>query len=250
MQYEPLVSIIMPTYNCGNFIGESIESVVSQTYKNWELIIVDDCSSDGTDTIVAKYVDGYKNINYSKLDINSGPAIARNIGISLASGKYMAFLDSDDLWIANKLEQQIEFMESNQYVLTYTKYMQIDEWGKPNGRMIHSVPKVDYKKMLYQNYIGNSTAIYNCDVLGKVYAPDIRKRNDYALWLRILKTDINAYRLDEVFMKYRVRANSVSSNKVQLVKYQWELYRKVEKLSRIECIYYIVNNIARKLLKR
>jgi teichuronic acid biosynthesis glycosyltransferase TuaG len=246
---NPLVSIVMPTYNCGKFIKESINSVLGQTYIHWELIIVDDNSQDTTELIIKELQETCNRIIYLKLEINSGAAVARNKAIELAGGQYIAFLDSDDLWYPSKLEEQITFMEINHYNFTYTKYMQISEAGIPTGRVISSIPKVAYKKMLYQNYIGNSTAIYNCKELGKIYVPIIRKRNDYALWLKILKTGTEAFRYDEVLMKYRVTANSLSSNKRGLLKYQWELYHDIEELSSIRCLAYIGYNIFLKVFK-
>ncbi len=248
MRYEPLVSIIMPTYNNEKFIRESIESVIFQSYENWELIIVDDCSTDETENILKEYSYQHENITYIKLGINSGTAVARNLGIERAKGKYIAFLDSDDLWCKNKLALQIAFMETNDYLFSYTKYTQIHENGSPKGKVISSLPKVDYQRMLHKNYIGNSTAAYNCEALGKIYAPQIRKRNDYSLWLQILKIGICAYRLDEVLMKYRVRSDSLSRKKAGLIKYQWELYREVEKLSVSKSTFYFCSSIVRKLL--
>lgn len=157
-----LVSIIMPTYNCAKFIEESIESVLSQTYKNWELIIVDDCSNDNTEDIVKRYCETDDRIKYLKLDVNSGAAIARNKGIEQARGKYIAFLDSDDLWMDGKLEKQISFMEENNYNFTCTDYMQIDESGKPNGVIIKCKKKVDYNGVLLSCPIGK---IVSCQVV-------------------------------------------------------------------------------------
>lgn len=243
-----LVSIIMPTYNCGQFITESILSVQQQTYKDWELIIVDDCSQDNTEEVLQKFEQDSR-IQYIKLDQNGGPAVARNTGIEKADGEYIAFLDSDDLWTSNKLEKQLTFMQANDYNFTCTSYDQIDEKGQFLDRIIQSKKQLNYNKLLLNNYVGNSTVIYNCKNLGKITAPVIRKRNDYALWLKILKREPYVYGLDEVLAHYRVRENSVSSNKKALVKYQYELYRKIEKLSFLKSVYLVARISVMKILK-
>lgn len=244
-----LVSIIMPVYNAQRFVSESIESVLSQTYNNWELLIIDDASIDGTQEAVKTFVKKYPNIYYEKLEKNSGVAIARNRALEKSKGTYIAFLDSDDLWAPEKLEKQINFMTKNNYFFTYSKYKVINESGIFTGRKWDSVEAVDYRRLLRHNYIGNSSVIYNCAELGKIYTPDIRKRNDYALWLQILKKVQYAYRIDDYLMYYRQVSNSLSRNKFKLVRYQWELYRKIEKLSYAESLVYLINNIILKLFR-
>ena len=178
---EKLVSIIMPTYNCGSFIKETIESVLNQTYKNWELIIVDDCSKDNTEEVVKKIKD--KRIKYYKLKQNSGAAVARTESMKKAKGYYMAFLDSDDLWYPDKLEKQIMFMEENNYDFTCTAYEQIDEKDNLLNKIIKVKKKANYNRILLDCPVGNSTVMYNVERLGKFEVPNIRKRNDDALWL-------------------------------------------------------------------
>ena len=234
---ETLVSIITPTYNCAKFIGETIESVLKQTYTNWEMIIVDDASTDNTEEIVNKYDD--KRIKYIKLEQNSGPDIARNRAIDEATGKYMAFLDSDDLWDVTKLEKQIKFMQENNYNFTATNYEQMDEEGNKINKIIKCKEKLDYNSMLLNNPVGNSTVVLDVENIGKVKVPNIKKRNDYALWLQILKKEKYIYGMPEVLMQYRIRQNSVSSKKIKLVKYQWQLYREIEKLSIIRSVFHI-----------
>ncbi len=236
---EKLVSIIMPTYNCGKFIQETIESVIAQTYKNWELIIVDDCSKDNTKEIVEKLIKTDSRICYYKLEKNQGAAIARTKSMEMAKGKYMAFLDSDDLWKEDKLEKQLKFMEENNYNFTCTSYEQIDEDGKELDKVINPKQKADYNRILLDCPVGNSTVMYNVEKLGKFKVPNIRKRNDDALWLQILKKEKYIYGMNEVLMQYRIRQNSISSNKLDLVKYHWELYRKVEHLSVSRSIFHI-----------
>ena len=234
---EKLVSIIMPTYNCGSFIKETIESVLNQTYKNWELIIVDDCSKDDTEKAVKTIKD--KRIKYHKLKTNSGAAVARTEAMKKAKGYYMAFLDSDDLWYPDKLEKQIKFMKDNNYDFTCTAYEQIDEKENLLNKIIKVKKKANYDRILLDCPVGNSTVMYNVEKLGKFEVPNIRKRNDDALWLQIIKKAKYIYGYDEVLMKYRIRQNSISSNKLSLVKYHWILYRDIEHLSVIRSSFHI-----------
>lgn len=234
-----LISIITPTYNCGEFISETIESVIKQTYKNWEMIIVDDCSKDSTKEIVEDYIKQDNRIKYFLLKKNSGAAVARTKAMELANGKYMAFLDSDDLWTEDKLEKQLFFMKKNNYYFTCTSYEQINEDGDSLIKTIKTKKKTNYNGVLLSCPIGNSTVMYDVKKLGKFVVPNIRKRNDDALWLQILKKEKFIYGMPDVLMKYRVRSNSISSNKIDLIKYHWYLYRKIENISVIRSIFHI-----------
>lgn len=234
-----LISIITPTYNCGRFIGETIESVINQTYKNWEMIIVDDCSKDNTKDIVNKYAQNDDRIKYHLLEINSGAAIARTKAIELAKGDYMAFLDSDDLWLEDKLEKQLKFMKENNFNFVCTEYEQIDEQSNPLGKVIKVRDKANYNRVLLDCPVGNSTVMYNVKAMGKFKVPNIRKRNDDALWLQMLKKEEYIHGMKETLMKYRIRENSISSNKLDLVKYHWYLYREIENLSVIRSVFHI-----------
>ncbi len=234
-----LISIITPTYNCGRFIGETIESVINQTYKNWEMIIVDDCSRDNTKDIVNKYAQNDDRIKYHLLETNSGAAIARTKAMELAKGDYMAFLDSDDLWFEDKLEKQLKFMKENNFNFVCTEYEQIDEQSNPLGKVIKVRDKANYNRVLLDCPVGNSTVMYNVKVMGKFKVPNIRKRNDDALWLQMLKKEEYIHGMQEILMKYRIRENSISSNKLDLVKYHWYLYREIENLSVIRSVFHI-----------
>lgn len=234
---DKLVSIIMPTYNCAKFIGKTIESVIAQTYENWELIIVDDCSKDNTEEVVSKYKDN--RIKYHRLKNNSGAAVARTEAMKKASGSYMAFLDSDDLWKKDKLEKQLEFMNKNNYNFTCTEYEQIDEEGNKLNKVIKVKKRADYNRILLDCPVGNSTVMYNVEKLGKFEVPNIRKRNDDALWLQILKKEKYIYGMPDILMEYRIRSNSISSNKLSLVKYHWQLYREIEHLSVFRSAFHI-----------
>ena len=235
---KDLVSIIMPTYNCGEFIEKTINSIINQTYTNWELIIVDDCSNDNTKEVLKKY-EADKRINYIKLTKNSGAAVARTKAIKRANGNYIAFLDSDDLWYPDKLTKQLKFMKENNYDFTCTAYEQIDENDKSLNKVINTRKKADYNRILLDCPVGNSTVMYNVDKLGKFKVPNIRKRNDDALWLQIIKKAKYIYGYNEVLMKYRIRRNSISSNKLSLIKYHWQLYREIEYLSVARSIFHI-----------
>jgi len=235
-----LVSIITPSYNSEKFISQTIESVLSQTYKNWEMIIVDDCSTDKSREIIEEYTRKDNRIKLIKLDKNRGPAIARNRAIEEAKGRYIAFLDADDLWLPNKLEKQINFMKENNLEFTYSGYMLIDEENNVLGEFIP--PKeVTYYSILKTNPIGCLTAIYDTKKLGKIYMPNIIKRQDYGLWLKILKKIKSTKGICETLAVYRIRRNSVSSNKLEAAKYQWKIYREVEQLNLVKSIYYFIH---------
>ena len=184
---SPLVSVIMPTYNCAAYIGISIESVISQTVTDWEIQIVDDCSTDDTKSVLQPYLKKYSNIHYYCLPENGGPAVARTEAIKRASGKYIAFLDSDDVWFPDKLEKQISFMEKKGAVFSCTAYTQMDADGNPLHIALYPPEQTDYKRCIrLSNPIGNLTAMYDQAALGKFAVPLIKKRNDFALWLQIL----------------------------------------------------------------
>ena len=239
-QSAPLVSVIMPTYNCGKYIADSIQSVISQTVIDWELQIVDDCSTDDTRDVVERLAAQEKRIHYSCLAQNGGPAVARTEALRRASGKYIAFLDSDDLWTPDKLEKQIAFMERTGATFSATAYDQFDESGTPLPTVCLPPHKTTYRKMLLlSNPIGNSTVMYDQSVLGKFEVPPIRKRNDFALWLKILRTTPYCMGMDDILTHYRVRTNSVSSNKLAQAKYHWQLYREIEGLGILKSLFYV-----------
>lgn len=234
-----LVSVITPTYNCGRFIAETIECVQAQTYANWEMIIVDDCSTDDTREVVERYIANDDRIKYHCLSENSGAAVARTTAMKMADGEYMAFCDSDDLWMPEKLERQLEFMNDNGYAFSCTAYEQIDEDGKSLERVIKTVKKTDYNRLLLDCPVGNSTVMYNVEKMGKFEVPNIRKRNDDALWLQMLKKEKYIWGMPDVLMRYRIRKNSISSNKLKVIKYHWILYREIEHLNVFRSAFHI-----------
>ena len=237
---QPLVSVITPTYNSEVFISETIESVRSQTYTNWELILVDDASSDTTVEILKKYATLDQRITFFLLEKNSGAAIARNMAIEKASGSFIAFLDADDLWKPEKLSTQISFMLKKDIAVSFSSYELMDEKGNSLGKMIKALPTVNYAKMLKSNYVGNLTGIYNADKLDKVYMPNIRKRQDWALWLKLIKKVGHAHSIAEPLAKYRVRENSISSNKLNLLKYNYTIYRKALNFGAFKSSLYLI----------
>ena len=243
---EPLVSVIMPAYNCEDFIGKSIESVLNQTYVNLELIITDDKSTDGTINVVREYMDKDDRVHLLTLDKNSGAAVARNNSIKHAHGIYLAFLDSDDIWKQEKLQKQIAYMIENDIDFCATSYGKIDEEGKVKNKIVSALNEYDYEKLLI-SCPGNSTIIYNCSKLGKVYGPDIRKRNDFALWLNVIKISKKCIGMKEVLSFHRLRGGSISINKRKLVKYQWIVYKDYEQLGYFKSTILIIKKIVKGL---
>lgn len=239
---EPLVSIITPNYNCEKYICETIESVLNQTYKNWEMLIVDDCSTDNSIKMLEKYLDD-RRIKLVKMNKNSGAALCRNLGIEEANGKYIAFLDSDDLWEKEKLEKQISFMEKNDVDFSYTEYTHISEDGRSLNLKARVPKKLTYKKMLYHCFTGCLTVIYNQEKLGKIYGPNIPKSNDYGLFLQVLKKVKNARGIQENLAYYRIRRNSISRNKLKKIKPHLYLLNKIEKISIFMSLFYIFTNV-------
>ena len=243
-----LVSIIMPNYNSDRFVEETIRSVLDQTYSNWELLFVDDCSSDGSLDIVRAIDD--ERIRVFPLLENSGAAVARNVAIKEARGKWIAFLDSDDLWDPAKLERQLDYMRNNEVCFSFTDYYVMNNNDAQVSVFKPSLDKCDYEDILKHNYIGCLTAIYDAEKLGKAYMPtNAEKREDMACWLSILKKGICAHCLHEPLATYKVHSNSVSSNKAKMIKYQWNVYRKVENLSIVKSLYYMTHWAIKGVLK-
>jgi len=227
MAYNPLVSVITATYNSSNFIESTIKSVLSQTYTNWELIIIDDASIDNTLSIIKNYCNRFSKISYLVNKINKGPAFTRNKGVKVAKGDFITFLDGDDIWKPEKLKVQIEFMIENVIDVSYTSYDLIDEDGKPLQKRINALPVLSYNKLLKCNYIGNLTGIYNSKSIGKIAIPDLKKRQDWAMWLNALKKSRKpALGIKESLAFYRVRRHSISSKKYSLLKYNYLVYKK------------------------
>lgn len=234
---SPLVSVITPLYNAERFISETIKSVQNQTYTNWEMIIVNDQSSDKGVELVKVFQKDDERIILLENDKNEGAAVSRNKAIEAAKGRFIAFLDSDDLWLPEKLDTQVKFMLEKDVAFSFATYEKVDMDGNKFGQI--DVPeKVDYYSLLKTCSVGCLTAVYDSEKLGKVYMPNIRKRQDYGLWLRILKMIPHGFGINIPLAKYRVRKDSISGNKFSAAKYQWNVYRNVEQLGLLKSVYY------------
>lgn len=236
---EEKVSVIIPTYNSSKFVLQTLQSIKNQTYKNWELLITDDCSTDETVDTINSFIKNDERIKLFKLDNNSGTATARNHSIYHAKGRYIAFCDSDDRWKPNKLEVQIAYMKEHDCGFSYTSYDIINENGKSIGSSV-AKPTINYKNILRNNYIGCLTAIYDTNMYGKLYMPKIRKRQDWALWIMILQKSNKACGLNQVLATYMQRKNSISSNKFEMLKYNFNIYFHFLKLSRLKSFFYMI----------
>jgi len=244
----PEVSIVTPLYNSCDFLEKTISSIQAQTYENWELIIIDDCSSDNSYELARLIAKKDSRISVYRLANNSGPAIARNFGIERASSRFISFLDSDDQWYEEKLERQLDFMRVMKAPLSYTAY----DVATDSGEYLRTVgvPKsVSYESLLKTCVIGCLTATYDSGALGKVYMPLIRKRQDFGLWLKILKVIECGYGLNVPLARYTLRESSVSSNKSVAAQYTWKLYREVEGLNIFQSGYYFSHYAVRGLMR-
>lgn len=247
---QELVSIIMPTYNCGKFIEETIQYVLAQTYQNWELLIVDDCSTDNTKEIVNKYIAKDNRIKYEVLENNSGAAIARNVALKKAKGKYIAFLDSDDLWNKDKLEKQVKFMQENNYYFTYTNYRTINEESESLNRVVTGPKKVTKAGMYNYCWPGCLTVMYNREKVGLVQIENLKKNNDYAMWLKVIQK-ANCYLLNEVLASYRIRTGSISNqSKIKLIKHHYILYKDGEKQNKFIASINTIRNLVFGVVKK
>lgn len=238
-----LVSIIMPSYNTAPYIAETIGSVLKQTYQNWELIIVDDCSSDNTDQIVKPFFSDTR-IKYIKNEKNSGAAVSRNKALREAKGKWIAFLDSDDLWMSEKLEKQISFMEKNDYHFSYTKYAEVDAEGNRNGITVTGPRRITKTGFFNYCWPGCLTVMYDRDVVGLIQIADIKKNNDYAMWLKVCRK-ADCWLLDEELALYRRgRQGSVSNNSIKtMIGWHYKLYREAEDQGAVESLFNTARNM-------
>ncbi|WP_286409833.1 glycosyltransferase family 2 protein [Myroides marinus] len=226
-----MVSIIMPSYNASKFIGESIESVLNQTYQDWELLITDDCSKDNSREIIESYILKDNRIKLYQLPINGGAAVARNHSINKARGKYIAFLDSDDIWSSTKLEEQIAFMQSNNLPFSFTAYDQMTEEGVVLNKIINVPKEISYHGYLKNTIIGCLTVIIDRSIVGDFEMPNIKTSQDMATWLLVLKRGFKAYGFNKNLATYRLVGNSNSAKKSKAAKDVWRVYRDIEKLS-------------------
>ena len=237
-----LVSIITPTFNSSKFIGSTIESIRNQTYRDWELLITDDGSTDNTIKVINDYQKQDSRIKLFLLKVNSGAGFARNNSIKMASGKYIAICDSDDLWLPHKLKKQIDFMNNNNLLFTYSSFDIIDE-NDVNISKVTPPTRLTYSNLLKGNKIGCLTAIYDTSYLGKLYMSNIRNRQDWVLWLTILKKIKATKGLKESLAFYRKRKGSISRNKLKMITYHWRVYRQEMKINLFNSVVLLFQNI-------
>lgn len=249
VKMDDLVSIVMPSYNTAKYIAETVQSVLAQTYQNWELIIVDDCSTDDTNEVVKPFLRDSR-IRYLKNEKNSGAAVSRNRALREAKGKWIAFLDSDDLWMPEKLEKQIAFMKENGYHFSYTDYMEIDEASRPNGKTVTGPKKITKAGMFNYCWPGCLTVMYDAETVGLIQIADIKKNNDYAMWLKACKK-ADCYLLDESLAKYRKRTGSISNHGyMKLVKWHYKLFREAENQNPVSSIVLTMRNLFFGVIKK
>lgn len=245
---DGLVSIIMPSWNTGKFIAESIHSVIDQTYTNWELLIVDDCSSDNTDEIVDSFQDN--RIKYFKNEKNFGAAVTRNRAMREARGEWIAFLDSDDLWMPQKLEHQIRFMEKHGIVFSYHNFEKMDENSRPLHVHVTGPGIVTRRKMYHYDYVGCLTFMYSAKEMGLIQIKDIKKNNDYAILLQLCKK-ADCYLLRENLAKYRIRKRSISHDKLsRKLKSHYDLFHLCDEKPAPAAIWYACWNMFYGVLKK
>lgn len=221
-----LVSIITPTFNAEKYIKATLLSVINQSYQNWEMILADDGSTDRTAAIIAEFAQIDNRIKLFKLLKNSGNGFARNMALENASGKYIAYLDADDLWFPEKLTKQIDYLKNNNLPFTFSFYDCIDEEGNNLNRRVEAPVNLTYNQLFFCNYVGNLTAIYDSGYFGKITLSASQKRQDWRLWLTILKQIKTTKPVPESLAFYRIRKNSVSSSKFKLIKHNFGVYRE------------------------
>ncbi len=250
---KELVSIVVPVYNAERFLEDTIKTVENQTYKDWELIFINDCSKDNSKYIIEQNIKNNDKMKLINLEENSGAAIARNTGINIAKGKYICFLDADDLWVEEKLEKQVNFMKENDYAFSFAGYEFAKEDGKGNGKIVKIPEKLNYKQALKNTTINTSTVMLDVEKLGKdlIQMPNVKRGQDAATWWKILKQGETAYGINEVLAYYRRTKESLSANKITALKRTWNLYRNVEHLNIFYSFYnfcwYAFNAIKRRI---
>lgn len=245
-----LVSIITPSWNCGRFVEETIQSILAQTYTHWELLFQDDCSTDDTKAIVMKYAANDSRIKYECNAQNRGAAITRNNALRRAKGRWIAFLDSDDLWLPNKLEDQLKFMTENDYAFSYTNYSEIDEQSNDLDRTITGPRHINKWGMYAYCWPGCLTVMYNQDIVGLIQIEDIKKNNDYALWLQVIQ-HADCHLLNKTLAKYRKRAGSISNHSyIQLIKWHYKVFHEANKHSAIASFILTLINMCLGIFKK
>lgn len=247
---EDLVSIITPTYNCGQFISETIRSVKAQSYTNWELIIYDDCSTDATETVVSSFLKEDSRIQYYRNDKNSGAAITRNNALRKAKGHWIAFLDSDDLWALNKLEKQIKFMEEHNYYFSYHEYVEIDENSNEIGIYVSGINRVTQFHMYSCCWPGCLSVMYDANKIGLIQIADVKKNNDTAIWLKIVEMT-DCYLLKENLGFYRRREGSITPPNIRArIGWHYVLFHEAAGKNQLVSVFWMCLNILGNIYKK
>ena len=250
---DGLVSIITPVYNAEEFIVQTIESVQAQTYSDWELLLIDACSTDSSAELIKSFTDNDNRIRYVKLNKNSGAAVTRNTGLAMAKGRYIAFLDSDDIWKAQKLEKQMELIKEKDIGFVFTSYRYVMQDGSPMSKVARAPEKIDYNGLLKNTIIGCSTVLIDKKLIGDFRMANVRRGQDTATWLQLLKKTDYAYGIYDDLVWYRVVSGSLSDNKFTAIKRTWNTYRNVEHLSLPKAMYvfvfYAYNAVKKRLIR-
>ena len=247
-----IISVIIPVYNKERYLSNAIESIINQSYNDWEIVLVDDCSTDNSAKIISKYTAAHPNIIYHKQDKNGGAAVARNTALTLAKGRYVAFLDADDEWLPNKLEKQLDFMAINNAAISCTALECIDEDGKPLNSVRPVIKEISYKFLLKNTMIATSTVIVDRNKTGDFQMPLRRRGQDYATWLKLLRSGERCFGLNEVLTKYRVMKKSLSSNKWSSIKQVWDIQTINEGINKfnvsINVCFFIINALKKRII--
>jgi teichuronic acid biosynthesis glycosyltransferase TuaG len=247
MTETPLVGIITPAYNATKFIGETIASVQAQSFKDWEMIIVDDGSKDNTFAFVSETAKADPRVKIFSQK-NQGPAVARQFALSKTNARYICFLDSDDLWLPNKLQEQLEFMKKEDCALSFTQFRRINIDGTQTGRLISVPDKVSYRQLLSHNVIACLTVMIDTKKSGPLSMVN-EGYDDFILWLSVLKKGFVARGIPKDLARYRIVTGSVSSKRTRAIKWVWNIYRKVERLSLVRSLIYMAQYLVKVSLK-
>ena len=245
----PCVSVIIACRNAEKWISLAIQSVLKQSFQSFEIIVADDCSTDSSLILIKSFIEKDDRINLISLKKQSGAGAARNAALNIATGRYISFLDADDIWLENKLEVQITFMKQGNHALCFAAYEKINDNGMLIGKV--GVPqRVNYRTLLKTCVMGCLTVVYDSQYFGKVEMPLLKKRQDYALWLKLLKKVEFAYGINIPLAQYRIHNNTLSSNKLMAAIYTWKLFHHTEKLPFLPCIYYFSHYSIRGVLRQ
>ncbi|WGK65799.1 glycosyltransferase family 2 protein [Croceiramulus getboli] len=221
----PVFSVIMPVFNAEDFLKDAVNSVIDQTYASWELILIDDASTDGSQALISAFAKAHpQQIQCIQFKSNQGTAKARNAGIERAKGRFICFLDADDRWMPEKLEKQYQCFMTTGTAVCFSSYVLMQETGELLHQKVQAFPELPYSKLLKANYIGNLTGAYDTQKLGKCYSPLLRKRQDWALWLEVIRKGGSAVGIQQPLAVYRKRKGSISANKLALLKYNFLIY--------------------------